>query len=88
MLPFEIKQVHIPGKLLPFEQKGPAALATVRTRLPALACSYFNTSNCGSYFNTYNYGARNRGFDSHYPRKWENARVVLPFEIKQVTYPQ
>ena len=39
MLPFEIKQVHIPSKLLPFEQKGPAALATVRTRLPALACS-------------------------------------------------
>ena len=37
------KQVRIPSKLLPFEQKSPAALATVQTRLPALACSYLNT---------------------------------------------
>ena len=42
MFPFEIKQVHLPSQLLPFDEKIQFSVSTARARLRALARSYLN----------------------------------------------
>lgn len=43
MPPFEIKQIHLPSKILPFDDKGLDTLATARARFRALARFYLKT---------------------------------------------